>query len=259
MLDDDGRFDELVVLAACVRRFQRGHCVGRRELRLRFGDRAIGDFDTIPTLIAIHRVITAGYRGDPCVTGFRTHLRELAQTGLGRAWRRVAAIQERMHGNARHTLALGQLEHRENVLFVAVHAAGRKQSHHMQRAVARRYRVAGFAEFAIFEKRTIRNRRVDAGQILIDDAASADVHVPDFGVAHLSIRQADKLALGVHQRVWAVGEQAPPVRRIRLGDRVVGGLLAMAPAVEDQQQHGFGSMTFGTHGRLAGGAVWLRG
>ena len=96
----------------------------------------------------------------------------------------------------------------------------------------------------------ILDRRVHPGQVLVDDAPGANVHVADLGIAHLALRQADVAALGVHQGVRAVGQQPPPVRQVGLGQGIVGRrLLTMAPAVQDQQEHGLGT---GRHGTLLG-------
>jgi hypothetical protein len=131
----------------------------------------------------------------------------------------------------------------------------------MQRARIGIDRVASREQFRIVKKRAVLDCRIDAREILIDDPPGADIHVSNFGIAHLTVRQTHELALGVDQRMRAIVKQTSPVRQIRLRDRVVGLIAAftMTPAIENQQQHGFGSMTFGTHGRLVGGAglLWL--
>ena len=40
---------------------------------------------------------------------------------------------------------------------------------------------------------------------------------------------------------YLLGQQTPPMRCLGQSDRVVVARLAMAPAIENQQQHGFGS------------------
>jgi len=37
------------------------------------------------------------------------------------------------------------------------------------------------------EKTAVGDSGVDAGQILVDDAAGTDIHVPDFRIAHLIV------------------------------------------------------------------------
>ena len=77
---------------------------------------------------------------------------------------------------------------------------------------------------------------VDPGDLLVDHASSADVHVPDLGIPHLSGRKPHALLRGVDQ---GSGEPRPePVeeRRVGEGHRVPFLLLAMAPAVQDDQR-----------------------
>ena len=143
-----------------------------------------------------------------------------------------------MRGDARHALAGGQSDHREDVVLVAVHATRREQAEHVQGAAARLRRRAGREQGFVARKAAIGNRRIDAGEILVDDAARTDVHVADFGIAHLPVRQSDMQAMGVDQGVRTVAQQGVPVRQPRLRKRVVRGLFAMAPAIEDQQQDG---------------------
>src|SRR3546814_14377535 len=51
----------------------------------------------------------------------------------------------------------------------------------------------------------VLDRGIDAGEILIHDAAGADVHVPDLGIAQLTIGQTDEAACGMDQRVREIG------------------------------------------------------
>ena len=83
----------------------------------------------------------------------------------------------------------------------------------MQRATGAWAAAQASQQFFVGEERAVLDRRVDAGQILIDDAPCADIHMPNFGVAHLPVRQADVAAFGMHQRVRAVGEQAATIWR----------------------------------------------
>src|SRR5690606_17886692 len=79
---------------------------------------------------------------------------------------------------------------------------------------------------------------VDAGKALVNDAARAQVHVADLGVAHLAFRQADLQAGGVDQGVRAGGPETVPDRRVRHRDGVVPGFFTMTPAIQNQQQGG---------------------
>ncbi len=109
-----------------------------------------------------------------------------------------------MHRHIRHALPSGQFQHREDVLLVAVHPTRRQQAEHMQGTVLRLGRRAGRQQLRIGEEAAIADGRVDPGQVLVDDAAGAQVHVAHFRVAHLPIRQADMAAFGMDQRMRQV-------------------------------------------------------
>jgi hypothetical protein len=60
----------------------------------------------------------------------------------------------------------------------------------------------------------------DAGQLLIHDAARADVRVADLAVAHLAVRQADVHAGSADLRQRVFSKQLVEVRLVRGGNRV---------------------------------------
>ena len=61
----------------------------------------------------------------------------------------------------------------------------------------------------------------------------------NFGIAHLSVGQTDPFALGMDQGVRPCGQQLTPVGDICQRDGVVGGFLAVTPAIKDQQYDRF--------------------
>ena len=75
-------------------------------------------------------------------------------------------------------------------------AAVGKQAPEMQRAVARLELGEEFHQRRIRRQRAVGDRLVDPRQFLVNDAARAEVQVPDFAVAHLPGGQADVLARG---------------------------------------------------------------
>src|SRR5438874_1163150 len=79
------------------------------------------------------------------------------------------------------------------------------------------------------------DRLVDARQILQDHAAGAEIGVADLGIAHLPVRQADIMLARLEPRMRPAAQELVPDRRLRLVDRVVVAILALAPAVEDAQ------------------------
>ncbi len=94
-----------------------------------------------------------------------------------------------MHDHGAHPALRGELEARLEVAEVAVHAALGHEAHEVQRAAPPGGLVAGLHEDAVAEEVAVGDRLRDAREVLVHDAAGADVEVADLGVAHLARRQ----------------------------------------------------------------------
>jgi hypothetical protein len=137
------------------------------------------------------------------------------------------------------------------MVLVRVHAARRHQADQVAGSAARLKRVDQAGQRRVAGQRAVLHRTVDARQVLHHHAAGAQVHVADLGIAHLSLGQADVAAAGLDQGVRVVAQKAVPGGRVRLRDGIVGGLLAVAPAVQDAQNDGAGTVRCLGHGGLA--------
>jgi hypothetical protein len=84
------------------------------------------------------------------------------------------------------------------------------------------------------------HRVVDARDVHHRDAAGAEVEVTDLAVAHLPRRQAHVGAARADEPVRVLRVQRGEPRGLGEADRVVGGLGALAEAVEDHEDHGTG-------------------
>src|SRR5579872_344783 len=84
-----------------------------------------------------------------------------------------------------------------------------------------------------FRERAILDRLVDARQFGHRDAAGAQVHMADLGIAHLSLGQPDEGFRGVDQSLRAGGDQPVIVRRARIEDGVVARIGSETPSVEN--------------------------
>src|SRR5229473_2043403 len=85
-------------------------------------------------------------------------------------------------------------------------------------------------------ERAVLQRLVDPGQVLVDDAARADVEVADLGIPLLAFGQPDRLAGSRERRMRPPPPQGVPIRRLRRRDRVAEWLGAVAPTVDDHQK-----------------------
>ena len=94
--------------------------------------------------------------------------------------------------------------------------------------------VHAFGQRRILEEFTGLDRPADAGVLLENDPAGAQIEMADFGVAHLVVRQTDGAGGSVDQRM-RIGPQAFPVGLARRGDGVVLRILPVAPPVENDE------------------------
>src|SRR5262249_416506 len=96
----------------------------------------------------------------------------------------------------------------------------------------------GVAQHRVARERAVRNREIDAGEILIYDAASPDIEVTDLRIAHLALGKADAQLGRDDLRMRPGCEQTVPVGLPGAGNRVGGRGLAAADAVENDEHHG---------------------
>lgn len=133
---------------------------------------------------------------------------------------------------------------------MAVHAAIRQQAENVNGLAGTGCLVHGAGEHRVLEELAIADGFGDAGEVLVDDAAGPQVHVTDFGVAHLPVRQADIHARAGNEPMRPGGAQAIINRRIGGKDGVVFGDFTVAEAIQDDQDQGFGRTRHQSNSRL---------
>src|SRR5260370_31603562 len=94
-------------------------------------------------------------------------------------------------------------------------------------------------EQGMLKKLAVLDHQVDAGDVHVHDAASANVEMPDLAVAHLPFWQADERSAGMDERVGIFAQQAVIGGLARERDGIGFGLSAVSPAVEDDEDEWF--------------------
>ena len=118
---------------------------------------------------------------------------------------------------------------------VTVDAAVGNEPEKMQAGIVGQHVVHRFVQFRICKEGTVFDRIGDQGQILVDHTAGTDVEVPDFTVAHLAVRQADRFA-AAQQLGGGVGiEKMIQIRLFCQADRIACTGRCFAEAIEDHQ------------------------
>ena len=157
------------------------------DRRLRANDCLPRLLHAVPTLVAIHRIIAPANRRDadsppPSFRGDKAL--ELGNIALTARGRHVATIKEAVHADVLKTARDRMLEDREKVLVVRMDASIGEKPHDMQRTAWLLRRIETRVDDLVFVDGTCTARAVDARELLMDDAAGADVQMPDLGVAH---------------------------------------------------------------------------
>ncbi|MCY1349202.1 hypothetical protein D9M69_353800 [compost metagenome] len=134
----------------------------------------------------------------------------------------------------------GQLGHGDQVVLVAVHAAFGEQAHEVHGLAGGHGLVHGFDYHRVGEEVAVADRLGHAGEVLVNDAAGAEVHVADFGVAHLAVRQADIHAAAGNQAIGQGRAQAVVDRGLCGVNGIVLGAVTVTETVQDDQDQGFG-------------------
>jgi len=120
-----------------------------------------------------------------------------------------------------------------------MHAAGRNQSHDVNRTFGLPGLVDQCQQDRPARKTAILDGQVDARQVLGDHPSGADIHVTHFGIAHLALGQAHRIARGFQQGMRPFLEQPGVIGRGGRGDGIVFGVIGpVAPAVENTKQGG---------------------
>ncbi len=235
-----GGGDEFVGLATFVGGVEAGFGALGLVLAMAFGDQAVGFLDAVPAVVAVHGEVATDDRGDEAVVP--THqLGELGvgalDRGPGALGRGVAAVEEAVQVDALGAPARGHLGYCQQVILVAVDATGRQQAEQVDRLARLHRRVDGGGQHGIVVDLAVLDGLGDTGEVLVDDAPGAEVHVADLGVTHLTVRQTHVAAIGVDQGVWALLPQAVHVGGVGGGDGVGRCVFVVSIAVEDDQRH----------------------
>ena len=170
-----------------------------------------------PPLVTIHRVVAPGDRGDaPGAMPIHDRFERGDRAHAARR-RRVPAVGDRVDEHASDLAPRGHLDERVEMPLVAVDTAVGDEPDEVQCPIAGDS-IHGGREHRAGEQLAVAYGLIDAGEILVDDAPGPHVHVADFGVAHLSGRQADGLARRNQPGVRIPGEEPVEDRRARERD-----------------------------------------
>ena len=199
----------------------------------------IGLFHPLIAVVPVHGVIAAHHRGDLAYA----NLRQLGLQGFhipfAAVGGHVPTVHEAMDVHLLEALGLGQLHQGVQMGQVAMHPAVGAQAIQVQGA------VVGLAVFhrpqkgGILEKIPLPDGLGDPGQLLVYDAACADIQVTHLAVPHLPIRQAHVLPGRGDLGMGIGGGQGHDVLGAVGGDGIAVGLRPAAKAIQNDKGRKF--------------------
>ncbi len=242
---NDSGGQEFIGLAIRIARLDGGGSALRsRSHAPALDHQAIGLFDPLPAIIAVHCEVAA-YDGDD--------LGPLRQSGFqsldlpdSRFRRHIAPVGDGVdcHGDASladHPRGFGDMR------LMRMDAPGRGKADKM-RGAARSLHLGDEAlQRGALAKAAIFDRQVDLPEVHRHNAACADVGMAHLGIAHLAGRQANIGAMGDEFGMGAGGQKPVEGRRICQKRGIGGRVFALAPAVEDTKNNRFVSAHHGLH------------
>ncbi len=192
----------------------------------------IGLCHAVPAPVAIHSVIAAAHRRDR--DGPRQRRDEARNVVPCRVWRRIATVGKRMY-HRRHGGFDENSGERRGMILMRMHSPRRHQAYEMAGTAALPQALDQAREGGRSFDLAAGDRRIDARQVLHHETTGADVEMPDLGIAHLSLWQADVFARSAQEGVRTARPQTVESGSASLSNGVVSGLLAPAPAVKHDQ------------------------
>ena len=238
-LAGDAGQHELVGLVSCVGSLDGLGSVGS-VLTLAVDEGSVGLLLTVPVVITVHGVVTAGNAGDLAHAqlvqlGLQVSKEALAGVRVG-----VAAIGDAVEVNFLSAQMLCHLQHAEPVVGMAVHAAGAHQTHQVDGLAGFDRSLHVLDQHRVLEHLAIVDGLGDEGQLLVHDAACAHVGVADLGVAHLAIGQADSHAGSINSGHGILCHQSIQMGGLSSHHGVAKGLVRHpAEAIHDAQKNRF--------------------
>src|SRR6202040_4206517 len=157
--------------------------------RITVNDCAVGFFDALPAIVAVHGVVAAADGGDLTHAQFAHLLFELTEKIYSAVGRSVAPVHEAVDENIFDFIFPRHLEEREEMMDVRMDAAVAHKAE--QGELTRAAAFHGFEKQRLARKVAVGDELIDSRAVHVNDAACADIQVAHFAIAHLSDGKAN--------------------------------------------------------------------
>ena len=221
------RFDKLVCLLFGITCIDVGFR-SKRRFGLRFSDRAITTLYPLPTVVSVHRVESPPDRRDRDIVV--TDRFDLLEVGFARSGAHVTPVRDQMQKDPL-TPSFGQLGETDNMLDMRMYAAVTHQTDQVDPLTL----LECLFERLILFNASILQRQRDFDQILVEDSAASDRHMPHFRVAHLSFGQADTQSGSMDQCPGCLCKQFVIRRLVGISERIFKAVWLVSNTVRNHQ------------------------
>ncbi len=194
---------------------------------------------SVPTLVAIHRIVAAHNGGNLAEIQLTHPLLQLNDVVLAAGGGNIPAVHEAMNVHILQALILSKFDQSHQVIHVAVYAAVGHQAHQVELATA--FLGAGhrIQESLIGKKISIVDSLADTSEFLIHDAARTDVEMAHFGVTHLALGQTHIQTTGMNGGGGVLLDIFFNMGNALLSDGIAFLIFADAKAVQNQKRSHF--------------------
>ena len=203
---------------------------------LRKHQRIVSQLQSVPSLVPVHRIESAGNHTESSQFDFVNVILQLLEIDIGTFRWNVPSVQPAMHDDVLYMVFFCHVQKRQKMTDVAVNAAIRQQPHNMERMTGPLRRVAHcFYQSLVLKERSVLDCPGNPRQILIDDISGTDIGVTHFGIANLSLRQPNRLPAGIQRDEGVLVKQCVQMRRVRGSNGVAMRFLANSETIQNQQ------------------------
>ena len=231
VLGYDGRNYELVGNARIVARLHGMYGVGI-VVTLAVYHGGICLFYPLKAVVPVHGVIASHYGGYFTHTYLGYLLLVFLNEPLAAFGRNVTAVHEAVYIYLTEAMTFCKLQQSEEVLLMAVHAAGTYEAVYVQCGIVLSAILNGAQKGGIFKEIPVLYGFGYSGQLLIYYASRAYVHMAYLGVAHLAVRQAYVLAGSLYEGMGVLLEESGNIIYTVGLYGVALSFLAMAKSVQ---------------------------
>ena len=199
----------------------------------------VGDFHSVPSLVAVHGIVSSDDRGHLSDAELPRLFYKLIDISVPRCGRGISSIHKAVYKHLLNTLPLRKLQKTIKMCVVRMNTTIREETVEMQGFVCRLHMLTRGLQLLVLKKCAVLYLLCDPGKILIYDPTGSHVQMTDLGISHLSFGKSDSHPTGISLNKRITLHQHVNIRSIRSHDGVPLLIFREAKAVKYHQYYRF--------------------